>query len=111
VSLFPRLRSDPGISLIHFMKPSVRIARHGDVPTPCSLKRVQALFVGTVLGLVALAGSGCSGVQPWERATLTSYPMRSDRDPLALAMGEHIFFSRESSTGGRGVGGSGCGCN
>jgi hypothetical protein len=50
-------------------------------------------------------------VQPWERATLTDYTMRPDRDPLAVALAEHTYFSRESATGGRGVGGSGCGCN
>ena len=64
----------------------------------------------------ALAGSGCASsnlvrVKPWERATLTGYAMRPDRDPLHTAMSEHIFFSRETATGGRGVGGSGCGCN
>jgi hypothetical protein len=37
--------------------------------------------------------------------------MRPDRDPLAQAMAEHIYFSRESAAGGRSVGGSGCGCN
>ena len=60
--------------------------------------------------------AGCSSpklvrVQPWERAALADYPMRPDRDPLATTLDEHIFFSRESATGGRGVGGSGCGCN
>jgi hypothetical protein len=60
--------------------------------------------------------SGCANtnlvrVKPWERATLAGYTMRSDRDPLHTAMSEHIFFSRETATGGRGVGGSGCGCN
>jgi len=60
--------------------------------------------------------SGCTNpnlvrVKPWERATLASYPMRPDRDPLHTMMDEHIFFSRETATGGRGVGGSGCGCN
>ncbi|HRP04252.1 MAG TPA: DUF4266 domain-containing protein [Opitutaceae bacterium] len=57
--------------------------------------------------------SGCETVrvQPWERGTLAEYSMRPDRDPLATAMNEHIYFSRESTTGGRGVGGSGCGCN
>jgi len=60
--------------------------------------------------------AGCSNpqlarVQPWERAVLADYTMRPDRDPLAIAMGEHVFSSRESSSGGRGVGGSGCGCN
>jgi len=55
--------------------------------------------------------SGCVNVQPWERATLADYAMRPDRDPLMTAMSEHIYFSREASSGGRGVGGSGCGCN
>ena len=66
--------------------------------------------------LLALAGlatffSGCTTVQPWERATLADYSMRPDRDPLHNTMFEHIYFSREASSGGRGVGGSGCGCN
>ncbi len=74
----------------------------------CTFRRLTGVLV--LLG-VSLGGVGCSAVQPWERATLTSYAMRSDRDPLAVAMSEHIYFSRESSTGGRGVGGSGCGCN
>ncbi len=71
-----------------------------------------------VLLLVVVAGvfSGCANtnlarVKPWERATLAGYAMRAERDPLQTAMAEHIYFSRETSTGGRGVGGSGCGCN
>ena len=70
-----------------------------------------------VLGIfAALLGSGCTNtnlvrVKPWERATLADATMRPDRDSLATAMGEHIYFSRESASGGRGVGGSGCGCN
>jgi len=63
-----------------------------------------------LLGLTALL-SGCTTVHPWERATLADYTMRPDRDPLHNTMFEHIYFSREASTGGRGVGGSGCGCN
>lgn len=70
------------------------------------------------LVLVALAAgvSGCAGpslvrVKPWQRATLADYTMRPDRDPLDTAFAEHVFFSRETASGGRGVGGSGCGCN
>jgi len=74
-------------------------------------RAIRRSLLGLLLLAVAVSGVGCTGVQPWERATLTSYAMRPDRDPLAGAMGEHIYFSRESSTGGRGVGGSGCGCN
>jgi hypothetical protein len=71
----------------------------------------------TALVLAAAACfSGCANtnlvrVKPWERATLASYEMRPNRDPLHSAMSEHVFFSRESATGGRAVGGSGCGCN
>jgi hypothetical protein len=77
--------------------------------------KIPTFKIGFVLAVVALF-SGCANpnlvrVKPWERATLTGYAMRSDRDPLHAAMAEHIFFSRETSTGGRGVGGSGCGCN
>ena len=62
---------------------------------------------------VVVLGSGCTApkVRPWERAALTSYSMRVDRDPQATTMAEHTWFSREATTGGRGVGGSGCGCN
>lgn len=70
-----------------------------------------------ILGLAGLAlHSGCSSaslvrVQPWERAALADYTMNPARDPLAVAAAEHVYFSRESASGGRGVGGSGCGCN
>lgn len=74
-----------------------------------------------IVKLIYLAGaalflSGCTStdwvrVKPWERATLTSYSMRSDRDPVHTMMMEHTYFSREIASGGRGVGGSGCGCN
>ncbi len=68
---------------------------------------------GLLLLLVCLAAflSGCTTVQPWERATLADYSMRPDRDSVQNTMMEHIYFSREASSGGRGVGGSGCGCN
>ncbi len=68
------------------------------------------------LAAAVLLSAGCAGtqlvrVQPWERATLADFTMRPDRDPLHTALSEHIYFSRESAAGGRGVGGSGCGCN
>jgi hypothetical protein len=67
------------------------------------------------IGAAALAESGCSTtatrVRPWERAALADETMNPDRDPLGTAMSEHVYFSREAASGGRGVGGSGCGCN
>jgi hypothetical protein len=58
-----------------------------------------------------LLGNGCANVKPWQREHLADYTMRADRDPLYTAQAEHIWFSREEATGGRGVGGGGCGCN
>ncbi|HVS50872.1 MAG TPA: DUF4266 domain-containing protein [Opitutaceae bacterium] len=74
------------------------------------------LLLVFVLAAAALGFSGCASsslvrVKPWERGTLADYTMRPDRDPVHTAMTEHIFFSRETANGGRGVGGSGCGCN
>jgi hypothetical protein len=74
------------------------------------------LILGGLLGLTGLLFSGCANtdlvrVKPWERATLTDYSMRPDRDPIHTMMMEHTYFSREIAAGGRGVGGSGCGCN
>jgi len=66
--------------------------------------------------LLALAASlfgttGCKHVKPWQRGTLSDPIMRADRDPLGAMLDEHVFFSREAASGGRGVGGGGCGCN
>ena len=74
-------------------------------------KSFRLLLVAGAGALLAALFGGCTSVQPWERATLAEYSMRPDRDPLALALGDHVYFSREAVAGGRGVGGSGCGCN
>ena len=66
------------------------------------------------ISLIVLAGWtgwGCAAVKPWQRGTLSDYTMRADRDPLGQGQVDHIYFSREMATGGRGVGGGGCGCN
>ncbi|MBI3878575.1 MAG: DUF4266 domain-containing protein [Verrucomicrobia bacterium] len=68
------------------------------------------LFLLLAAGTVLL-GAGCADVKPWQRGTLAEYTMRPDRDPLGLMFFEHTWFSREAVTGGRGVGGGGCGCN
>jgi len=61
----------------------------------------------------ALAVSGCAhiGVQPWERDVLARPEMSLDAYPLDAAIDDHIYFSKEASSGGRGFGGGGCGCN
>jgi hypothetical protein len=64
-----------------------------------------------ICGLAVVSLTGCANVKPWERGRFADYTMRSDRDPLASSFAEHMWFSREASSGGRGVGGGGCGCN
>jgi hypothetical protein len=64
-------------------------------------------------GLVMAACAGCSsmGVEPWERDVLAREEMQLTTDPLEAATDDHIYFSKEASSGGRGFGGGGCGCN
>lgn len=64
-----------------------------------------------VLAGGAFATTGCQHVSPWERGALADPIMRADRDALSEMMAEHMWFSREAASGGRGVGGGGCGCN
>ena len=67
----------------------------------------------TILLLAALAGTGCTsmGVEPWERDILARQEMQLTVDPVEAALDDHIYFSKEASSGGRGFGGGGCGCN
>lgn len=60
-----------------------------------------------------LIATGCSslGVKPWERNLLARDDMLMTADPLDLAFDEHIYFSKEASSGGQGFAGGGCGCN
>ncbi len=65
------------------------------------------------IGLAALLLSGCAvqRVQPWERDILSQKKMQYSPDPLENYLDDHIYFSKEGSSGGAGVGGGGCGCN
>ena len=67
----------------------------------------------TVLLFAYLALSACSlePVEPWDRDVLAQKKMQLVPDKLENYADEHIYFSKEASTGGQGVGGGGCGCN
>jgi len=70
----------------------------------------------TRLGFVALIATmacGCAsmGVEPWERDILAKDEMQLTTDPIEAGTDDHIYFSKEASSGGRGFGGGGCGCN
>ncbi len=63
--------------------------------------------------ILPLSVAGCSsmGVEPWERDLLAQDSMQLVPDYMDNYFDEHIYFSKEASTGGQGVGGGGCGCN
>lgn len=67
--------------------------------------------LASLMLLTALVGCSNLGVKPWERGTLAKPEMALDSDPLQTAFDEHIYFSKEASSGGRGFAGGGCGCN
>jgi len=50
-------------------------------------------------------------VKPWEKDVLAQRDMQFPPDGMFSYSDDHIYFSKEASTGGNGVGGGGCGCN
>jgi hypothetical protein len=66
--------------------------------------------VCVVLG-VAVAGCSSIGPEPWEKDLMAKKPMQVDAYALEAAAVDHIYFSKEASSGGRGFAGGGCGCN
>lgn len=73
------------------------------------LRRLRLTLAIVILCLTA----GCSslGVQPWERDLMAKKSMQPVSHPLEAAADDHTYFSKEASSGGRGFGGGGCGCN
>ena len=64
-----------------------------------------------LLVITVLLCNGCANVKPWQRGALADPTMQPERAPLSSALSEHMWFSREAASGGRSVGGGGCGCN
>ncbi len=69
----------------------------------------KLLALAAVLSLGACANLG--QVNPWEKGHLAKPEMTFEGDRLDTAFAEHVYGSKEGSSGGAGVGGGGCGCN
>jgi hypothetical protein len=70
------------------------------------------------LGLILIVGaavvaSGCAslGVKPWQRDLLSRQDMQLSGNAVDDAIDDHLYFSKEASSGGRSFAGGGCGCN
>lgn len=72
------------------------------------IRRIKLLSLAFVAGIMM---SSCSGLGAEDKSVLSRPDMRMDANPLTSALDDHIYFSKEASSGGRGFGGGGCGCN
>lgn len=68
-------------------------------------------LAGVALSVLFFHGCASMGVQVWERDILSQPQMQMDSQALDRAIDDHVYFSKEASSGGRGFGGGGCGCN
>jgi hypothetical protein len=74
--------------------------------------RTRRFFLCFTLAVTAqMCGCAALGVQPWDRDLLARDEMRLDANPVDAAIDEHMYFSKEASSGGRSYAGGGCGCN
>ena len=64
-----------------------------------------------MLGVVLISACSSLGVKPWQHDVLAREEMQLDSNPLDAAIDDHLYFSKEASSGGRSFAGGGCGCN
>ena len=67
------------------------------------------IVIGVVF--VVTACSSMVTVKPWDKDLLAKQSMQPVPDFFENFYDEHIYFSKEASSGGQSVGGGGCGCN
>lgn len=71
-----------------------------------------ALFlIGLAVAVTLFGGCASVGVDVWQRDVLAKTEMQLNGQVVDRALDDHIYFSKEASSGGRGFGGGGCGCN
>ncbi len=68
-------------------------------------------IISTCLLLLLYGCSALPEVKPWQKGSLAKEEMTFGGDGFDDAFDDHIYFSKEASSGGRGLGGGGCGCN
>ena len=71
----------------------------------------MTLFTRILLLACAALLAACTPVAAWERGNLARPEMALESDPLEGALDDHVYFSKEASSGGNSTSGGGCGCN
>src|ERR1700677_161346 len=71
----------------------------------------RLIRLSVILGTMSISGCGSLGVKPWQRDVLAREDMQLDSNPIDAAVDDHLYFSKEASSGGRSFAGGGCGCN
>ncbi len=72
---------------------------------------MKCLVLAGAFASLLLSACADLGVKPWERDILAQPAMQLIDNPLEASLDDHIYFSKEASSGGRSFGGGGCGCN
>ncbi|CAA6818102.1 MAG: Phosphonate ABC transporter phosphate-binding periplasmic component (TC 3.A.1.9.1) [uncultured Thiotrichaceae bacterium] len=77
------------------------------------LKMPKQLLNAIILVMLSLSMISCSAtnIKPWERGNLAKPAMTFGSDSLIDATDDHVYFSKEATSGGRSFGAGGCGCN
>ncbi|HUO99653.1 MAG TPA: DUF4266 domain-containing protein [Rhizomicrobium sp.] len=80
---------------------------------PTSPRMTGVIRTALLCAAVSLTAGACAslGPKPWQKDLMARKEMQVDAHPLLSEAADHVYFSREASSGGRGFAGGGCGCN
>ncbi len=80
---------------------------------PRPFQHLRRCLVAAIAATVATTCGGCAslGARPWDHDLLAEPAMQVNPYPLEANIDDHIYFSKEASSGGRSFAGGGCGCN
>ncbi len=78
------------------------------MPTHILRKMGAGLLASSI---IALGGCSSLGAKAYQRGNLAKAAMQLDHDSISASFDDHIYFSKEASSGGASFGGGGCGCN
>jgi hypothetical protein len=76
-----------------------------------SMRAILPALICTAALLGGCALAPRVNVAAFDKGDLARPSMQFDADRLESSFADHIYFSKEGASGGRSVGGGGCGCN